>query len=200
MTPALRRIHQAALRLFAERGDSQITIRDLAEAAGIARGTVYNNLAHPETLLEDVAAQLVDEMQRRVVNSMEMVEDPVQRLAFGMRFFIRRAHEEPEWGRFFMRFAFSNATLREVWTGAPTKDLEMGLEQGRYKISTDQLLSVVAMVAGSVLGAMLLVQEGYKTWREAGSDTTQLLLMGLGVDLENALSYAGAELPPLLPL
>ncbi|WP_139042661.1 helix-turn-helix domain-containing protein, partial [Aequoribacter fuscus] len=36
-----KRIHAAAIRLFAETGAQKISIRDLAEEAGVARGTIY---------------------------------------------------------------------------------------------------------------------------------------------------------------
>ena len=37
LNPVQRRIHQAALRLFAEKGASQVNISDLAQEAGVAR-------------------------------------------------------------------------------------------------------------------------------------------------------------------
>jgi len=57
MSPAQTRIHQAALRLFAEKGSNQITVSELAQAAGIARGTIYNNLESPDLLFQSVAAR-----------------------------------------------------------------------------------------------------------------------------------------------
>ena len=123
MSAAETRIHEAALRIFAERGVTPLTISELAEAAGVARGTVYNNLGPTNTLFEDIAARLADEMHERVVMSFVEVADPAQRLANGIRFFIRRAHEEPLWGRFIIRFALGNQVLQGMWTGPPAADL-----------------------------------------------------------------------------
>ena len=200
MNPVLRRIHLGALRLFAERGVNQISVSDLAQAAGVARGTIYNNLSSPETLFDDVSSQLVSEMHQRVVKSFDEVSDPAQRLAFGMRFFIRRAHEEPDWGRFFVRFAFNDASLREILAGPAVYDLQTGLDQGRYCFRHEQLMTVAAMIAGAVLGAMLLVQEGHKTWRDAGADATELVLKALGIAPDEAYALSIADLPPLLSL
>ena len=94
MNPALKRIHKAALRLFAERGVTQVNVSDLAEAASVARGTIYNNLASTDLLFEEVASQLETEMLARTAMSFESIEDPAERLANGIRLFIRRAHEE----------------------------------------------------------------------------------------------------------
>ncbi len=197
MNPAQARIHRAALELFAEKGATQVTISELAQAAGIARGTIYNNLKSPEALFENLAAQLADEMHQRVVASYAGVEDPAQRLANGIRQFIRRAHEEPHWGRFISRFAFSNQSLQGLWAGPPMRDVLMGMTLQRYDFRQEQLPSVIALIAGSTLSAMFLVLEGHRTWREAGSDTAELVLRALGLAPEQARRIATAELPPL---
>lgn len=197
MTPAQIRIHRAALQLFAEKGSSQITVSELASAAGIARGTIYNNLESPESLFENVASQLATEMVERVVASFATVEDPAQRLANGMRFFIRRAHEEPHWGRFVVRFAMNNTSLRGLWNGPPMSDVLNGMSQGRYNFRPEQLPAVIAMITGGVLTSMLLVLEGHRTWREAGSDIAELALRGMGLAADEARRVASSELPAL---
>ena len=197
MSPASTRIHQAALRLFAEKGSTRITVSELAQAAGIARGTIYNNLDSPERLFQSVAAQLALEMHQRIVMSFGGVDDPARRLANGIRFFVRRAHEEPHWGRFVSRFAFSNESLQGLWSGPPMRDVLQGMSLGRYDFRTGQLQSVISLVAGSVLSAMFLVLEGHCPWREAGSDTAELLLRGMGIAPAEACAIATAELPPL---
>lgn len=196
-TPALKRIHQAAVRLFADKGSTEVNISELAHAAGVARGTVYNNLSEPDSLFEEVAAQLSSEMHQRIVASFVLDDDPAQRLANGIRYFIRRAHEEPDWGRFFCRFAMGNASLRELWNGPPMMELLNGLQQGRYQFRQEQLPGMLAMMAGSVLGSMLLVLEGHRTWRDAGADNAELLLRAIGVPIEEARALASTELPPL---
>ena len=197
MTAAETRIHDAALRIFAEKGVTQLTVSELAEEAGVARGTVYNNLGSTDALFEEVAAGLADEMHRRVVSSFAEIDDPAHRLANGIRFFVRRAHEEPVWGRFIIRYAFSNDSLRAMWVGPPASDLRRGQEQKRYRIDPDQLQSALGMITGATLSAMLLVVEGHKTWRASGTDTAELVLRALGVAPREARKIAKLELPPL---
>src|SRR6476659_3407004 len=106
------KIHQAALRLSAERGAAAISISELADAAGIARGTIYNNIADPDALFSDVAAGLAGEMVIRTEATMAAIDDPAARLATGLRLFVRRAHEEPDWGRFIVRFTLTDGALQ----------------------------------------------------------------------------------------
>lgn len=63
-------------------------------------GTVYNNLADLDALFATVANQLSSEMSERIALSAWDLPDPAHRLATGIRFFVRRAHEERHWGRF----------------------------------------------------------------------------------------------------
>jgi AcrR family transcriptional regulator len=200
LNPVQRRIHQAALRLFAEKGVSQVNISDLAQEAGVARGTIYNNVDSIEQLFQQVASQLSKEMHQRVSRSFAGVEDPAQRLANGIRFFVRRTHEEPQWGIFLSRFAMSDASLREMFYSQATLDLMNGLQSGRYQFRQEQMVSVISLLSGSTLAAMFLVIEGLKTWREAGSDVAELILRALGLPDQEARSLATTDLPPLPPL
>ena len=198
LDPVQRRIHEAALRLFAQTGSSRLNVRDLAQEAGVARGTIYNNVGTVDTLFEVLIGELAAEMHERIHQSFGATSDPAQRLASGIRLIIRRAHEEPHWGRFMCRFCLNAAQLREVWLGQPMKDLRQGIESGRYAIREDQLTAVTAMLTGSTLAAGCLVLDGYRGWREAGSETAELLLRALGLAPEEAKELANAELP-LLP-
>lgn len=198
MTSVQSRIHRAALQLFAEKGETRITVSELAQAAGIARGTIYNNLESTDTLFEDVAVHLTAEMHERITASTTQIVDPVQRMAFGLRFFVRRAHDDPHWGRFITRFGFSHASLKALWGGPPMADVMAAMAEGRYSIRPEQVMSAVALIAGSGLAAMLLVQDGHRTWRDAGSDAAELVLRALGIAPDEARRLATLELPPLL--
>jgi AcrR family transcriptional regulator len=200
LNPTQRRIHQAAFRLFAEKGTSQVNILDLAQEAGVARGTIYSNIESMESLFEAVAGQLAREMHERIKKSFDALEDPAQRLANGIRLFIRRAHEDSQWGAFIHKFAMSNSSLREMFISQATTDLMNGLSSGRYKFQQEQLLCVITLISSSVLGSIFLVQEGHRTWRESGSDTAELVLRALGVPPEEARVLATTELPALPPL
>ena len=199
LTAAQQRIHDAALRLFAERGVTQVNVKDLAQAAGVARGTIYNNLEDPEALFEQVAAQLANDMNVRATEGFQGVTDPALRVSMGIRFYVRRAHEEPYWGRFMTRFAVGTPILQHMWAGQPYVDMAAGVQSGRFHLRSEQLPSGMGLLAGTVLSAMFLVLEGLKTWRDAGSDAAELVLVALGVSRAEARELAATELPALPP-
>lgn len=197
MNTAQAKLYDAAMRIFAERGSTQVNVSELAQAAGVARGTVYNNLKAPEALFEEVAANLANEMHRRTSASFAGIEDPAARLAVGIRLFVRRAHEEPHWGRFIVRFAYTNLALQGMFAGPPASDLQAGMANSRYDLETGKLPSALGAIAGITLSAMLLVLEGHKTWREAGSEAAEFVLKGLGLPATESATLATLELPPL---
>ncbi|MAD45431.1 MAG: TetR family transcriptional regulator [Oceanospirillaceae bacterium] len=197
LTSAQRRIYNAAIYLFAEKGSTQVTVSELADTAGVARGTIYNHVDSVQTLFEDVAVHLANEMNQRILSALRQQQDPALKLATGVRHYIRRAHEEPAWGNFISRFGFSSAALRRLGSGAPVQILMDGVQSGQYRIRADQLSAVITMIGSSVLGAIYLVREGLRTWRDAGTDCAELLLRALGVSEEQARALATAELLPL---
>ncbi|WP_210245718.1 MULTISPECIES: TetR/AcrR family transcriptional regulator [Alphaproteobacteria] len=192
------RIHEAAMRLFARVGAGRVNVSDLAAEAGVARGTIYNAVPNPDSLFEDVAGDLAAEMQERVRVSIAALDEPAYRIACGIRLFIRRAHEEPEWGRFIVHFGFSNKTLRGLLTASVADEMAQAIESGRYAIGADQVTAMVAVIGGATLSGMMLVQEGYKSWRDAGSEVAQFILVALGVERTEAAEIARRELPQLI--
>jgi len=200
LTATQKRIQQAALRLFTEKGVDRVNLKELAQRANVARGTIYNNKrASTEQIFQEIASQVNAEMQERVLATLAQIDDPAQRLSVGVRLFVRRAHEEPEWGAFIVRFGMNNSLLRQLWYGQPRRDISAGIAKCRYKLSPGQVPSVITMIATSALGAMFLVQHGTRSWRKAGSDCAELLLRALGIPAREALRIATSELPPLAP-
>jgi AcrR family transcriptional regulator len=166
-------------------------------AAGVARGTIYSHVPDVDGLFEEVAAQLSHEMVMRVAAGIREQADPALRLSIGVRQYIRRAHDEPLWGRFISRFGLNHSLVSAVQGGDPVVDLLAGIEAGRYSITRAQLPAVVALLVGGTLAAMLPVLDGRGTWRTIGSDTVELMLIGLGLAPDEARRVARCELPPL---
>jgi AcrR family transcriptional regulator len=200
MNAAQKRIHLAALRLFSERGNTEVNVSELAQMAGVARGTIYNNLESTDHLFEQVAAQLAEEMDDRVAATYKGVDDPAQRLAIGVRLYAKRAHAEPHWGRFLVHFGMTSDAMRKLWMGPPMHDIELGIQAGRFRVKPEQAPAALGLLAGTTVSAIVLVLEGFRTWRDAGSDAAELVLRGLGLNDEDARTLAVTELPILVEI
>lgn len=195
-----RRIYEAAIRLFAKTGTTDINMSELAREADVGRATVYSYVKSKETLFEHVAAGLGFEMKTRVAGSLPDTVNPLVRIAFGIRFYVRRAQEEPHWGRFLQTFGFRAMEHMSVLGSSIANDLRQGIELGSCRLRQDQLVDGVALVSSAALGAIFLIISGREGWRSAGSSAAELVLVALGVPAEEALRIATEDLPPLRPL
>lgn len=158
-TGARGRIYGAAMRLFAERGGDALTISELAEAAGIARGTIYNNIRKPENLFGEMTNALAAEMIQRTEAAMEDVHDLVARIATGLRLFVRRSHEEKDWGRFLVRFGLVHSALQNLMAGPPARDIGNAIAQKRFKTDAASVPELVTLLNGATMAAMHTVIE-----------------------------------------
>lgn len=190
-----QRIYQAAMRLFAERGSYQISVSELALTAGVARGTIYKHVGSLDNLFNTVVVQLTAEMNQRIAHTIISSNDPAERLAFGIRLYIRRAHDEPDWGHFIMSFGVSASQIHPLWTGQPIQDLYDGITQGRFHLPPEKIASALALLGNTVLAGMQLTRNGYRTWRAAGSDSAELMLRAFGVLPQEAAAIAHKPLP-----
>lgn len=190
-----KRIYAAAVRLYAEKGSSEISVSELAQEAGVARGTVYKYLESPEKLFNKAASQLAAEMIELIEQAHIPDASPAERLATGVRMCIRQAHEAPHWGRFVLNFGLTTESLRVLWMGPPQEDIEAGVSSGIYDITPNMIPSAIGTVGGTTLSGILLVLEGIKTWREAGTDAAVLILRSLGISKAQAEAIANTPLP-----
>ena len=197
MTSTERRISAAAVRLFTEKGASEVTISELAAEAGVARGTLYRNVDSTEGLFNKVVADFSADMHEAVVRTFAGIDDAAMRLAIGVRLWVRFAHENPLMGRFAVRFAMTEESLRAMFTGPPMRDVAAGIATGRYRIEESMTPAIASLLIGSTVSAMWMVLEGQQTWREAGSRTAELLLRALGIDPDEAHTISSAHLPTL---
>jgi AcrR family transcriptional regulator len=197
VTSTERRISDAAVRLFTEKGATEVTISELATEAGVARGTLYRNFDSTEQLFEKVLADFCDDMHERVMRTFVGVDDAAVRLATGVRLWVRFAHENPSMGRFTVRFALTEQSLRAMFTGPPMRDVSAGIATGRYHVDKSMTPGIASLIIGATVSAMWMVLEGHQTWREAGSSTAGLLLRALGIDPDEAQKISTADLPTL---
>jgi AcrR family transcriptional regulator len=88
-----RRIRDAAISLYRERGVAGTTIRAIAERADVVRGTVLNHYGNAEQLLEAVLDEIVTEIRypdERVQDGATSEAERVRRYVDAMfRFFVR---------------------------------------------------------------------------------------------------------------
>lgn len=79
-------IIDAAARVFAERGFSRATTREVAEAAGVSEGTIYNYFASKEDLLLGIMARLTESTHFDEALDRSLPDDPRDLLVALLRY------------------------------------------------------------------------------------------------------------------
>lgn len=75
-----RQIALTAVEVFAEHGFEATSISQIAEAAGIGKGTVYEYFESKEDLITHAMTAWVEQMSQAAAGELEGIEDPPRRL------------------------------------------------------------------------------------------------------------------------
>ncbi len=159
-----REIIEAAARIFAERGYAQTTIREIAAAADLAEGTLYNYFRNKR----DILLAILEQMQRPVdvlleeVQELDSREDFIALVERGLHIFVSQLD-------------FTRTLLAEAWLDDDVLEkfviarlqhvgsrirafVAKRVEGGVFRPMPPELVS--QMILGMVLGVTLPVLRG----------------------------------------
>lgn len=177
------RILESALAVFAEKGPDAPRIDDFIRAACIARGTFYNYYRSTEELLEATSHVLEDALIESINIELERLENPLERLATGIRLWLRKAQEDAVWCRFTVRVRRrAMGVERELGN-----DLRNAMRAGQIRTVDAQVAR--DLVVGTILEAMnrMINDTVPATYAQ---NVTQSILLGLGADRRRAKTLA----------
>ncbi len=183
----------AAEALFGERGIEAVSIDEIALAADLAKGTVYNHFADKDALAAEIAAQARADGETRVNEINAGIADPIRRTIRGVLVFAHFAWERPERARAMMRLTPGAADPLAPVNAGVRADVELGLSNDAFR---GEAASATLLVIGTAY-TLITYLAGAGLSREAamamGRDVTARVLRGLGVPEALALSTAAAE-------
>jgi AcrR family transcriptional regulator len=184
------RILDSAMRVFAEKGPDAPVIDDFIRDAGIARGTFYNHYRSTAELLEATSHALEDDMIQSIMQEIAALDDPLDRLATGVRLWLSRAEHDVLWCSFVARVGRrAEGVERELG-----RDLRDGIAAGTFEVA-----SAVAgrdFVVGTILEAMRRMASD-RVPRSYCPEVARLILRGLGVDRRRAAAVLARPLPAM---
>jgi AcrR family transcriptional regulator len=189
---ALRRtqILDAAAQVFAERGFHRTTVHDVAKAAGIADGTIYNYFENKSALLLGILDRL-NEAERQAIEAAQAQATDLR--TFTHRYFQNHllvfANQNQDLLRVVLSEVLVNAELRERYIQqivAPTfvvilQQLAPLAEQGRLRPESLQLTLQLmsSMLLGLLMARMFDDQSAQSTWEQLPDVLTDLFFEGL---------------------
>jgi AcrR family transcriptional regulator len=177
-TKTRAQLTQAARALYAERAIESVTIDDLVNEAGVAKGTFYVHFEHLADLQIAVADELAQELDDLLQPFRLQLADPIERIAAGCAAFIREAFGSPSWGCLAARSAWELPSVAQAARKNLREDLRLAAARGRLGGITPELGFDV--VSGIVLQTMRAAGERRLTASDAPA-AVEAILRALGV-------------------
>jgi AcrR family transcriptional regulator len=188
------RLLESALLVFAQKGP-QAVIDDVIAQAGMARGSFYNYFRTNEELLTAVASEISDELLRAIDPAVQLLDDPVERIARGVRLLLHAVTQFPLFGAFMVRLPFPTANSSLLGVRFLTRDVASAIASGslthiRQRVATDLVVGVVLNGAHS-----LVADPSDRAYPEA---IVSAMLKGLGIDAKEAARIVKQPLPKIV--
>jgi len=153
------KVHQAALRLFAQNGYAAVSMRQIAADVGVQAGALYNYTPDKQSLLFDLLKGHMDALLEARAQT-ETDTGARQRLEAFVRFHIRFHHARGD-AVFISYMELRNLTsenfkvietMRREYEADLQAILEQGVECGHFKLADPKIsaLAVIAMLTGVV--------------------------------------------------
>ena len=189
-----RALIDAARRIMSEKGIDAATMLEIAEAADVGAGTVYNYFKSKEDLAIAVLEELMHELAIRIEKVTDTFEDPAQVYAFGIRTVIDTATQDPRWRQLLYRSeVIADAAYHQKGPFA-IRDMENATRAGRFRV-TDAPLTW-KMACHAIVGVALAVTQETLS-PEVVDETVIRLLCMTGIGLDEARDLAMRERPAL---
>ena len=189
-----RSLIDAALRLVARKEAGEIALLDVAAEAEVSNGTIYNYFRTREEVLEAVGIAMADEFSDAISALSSDVRSGAQRLSIGVRMFIRRAADDPQWASALLRIFHFDQAIRSRLAVHVLGDLQEGLCEGAFAYEDEGI--ALDLVVSCTTGAMRSVVEG-RAAAEHDVRVAEMVLKALGATPAKARKIASLPLPSI---
>lgn len=178
----------AASALFARRAVESVTVDEVIQEAGVAKGTFYVHFNDLSALIAAVADALVNSIDELLQPVRLSIDDPALRIAYGCSCFIDKALTDPDWAGLAARMATTVAKGGEVARRRLYEDLKQNTKRlPRGSVSAELGQEVVVGILVQVLGA---IAEGKLLSRDR-EGVLAAILRAIGLDARQVKSVLG---------
>ena len=185
------RLLDKALTLAAQKGPSAVSVDDVISAAEVSRGTFYKYFDAPDTLIQELAAEVSKAVIEAMHPLVRPITDPAKCVSQGMRTALRLVRAYPVLGAFMVRAGWPALERTHLFFTVVGVDLKKGIRTGRFtRMHLDVALN---LLAGSMVGAMHSITSG-RMPRDFPEQTAAALLRALGLAADEALAIASSPL------
>jgi AcrR family transcriptional regulator len=173
----------AALR-FAEQGYHPTSVAEIVEGLGVGKGVFYWYFSSKEELFLEILREAQLELRRTQQLAIEDEDDPVQRIAKGMRASIKWSSEHPELHQLFAfaateeRFAPAMRKGEQIALADAVRHVTEGIARGEIR-DGDPTVMTHAILGVTTHLVRRCVQEQGRPWDEVADAAVAFCLEGL---------------------
>lgn len=173
----------SAISEIAVNGFNNLSIKEVAQSAGLANGTFYNHFDTLDELIKQAVVAVAREIVEDIAISITGIDNGLERMILSTEKAIQKLVAEPEWGTIFVG----------AWHNFPehSQDAIRFLQADLRKAKRQKLLPVKVtrlledqIVTVILLGIATLIREGDKN--KIRLETHEAILKLLGIDPERA--------------
>ena len=145
----------AAKALYSTRPWESVTVDEVVNEAGVAKGTFYTHFNDLNELAAAVAGELVKSFDELIQPLRLSLSDPLLRIAFGCDAFFQKSLDDRLWASLAARMARSYPTVGKVARKRFSEDLREALKQSaRAGLSPQLALEVSIEIVVQVMAAI----------------------------------------------
>ena len=183
----------AGLKLLAEQSIDRVSIDDIVQHAGVAKGSFFNHFADKGELASAIAMKIRIGVEVNIAAANRDVADPALRVARGISTFVQFAFTQRLAAKSFARVYTSNIGGTQPLNAGVRSDVALGIVEKRFPLTSTE--AGVVCVTGSAQGLLASIITNNPNRDEAVAlsiDVLTVLLAGFGVDPNEARYLSGA--------
>ncbi len=139
---------RAAQTLIAE-GRTNVPVLEITQAADVGMGSFYNHFESKEELFEAAVESVMDSYGQLIDTLTADIADPAEVFATSFRLAGRLHRREPELSRVLLHNALTLLSSEDGLAPRARRDIQAGVDAGRFKV--DDVDLAVTMAAGALL-------------------------------------------------
>lgn len=176
----------ATAKLLSERSIDGLSVDDITQASGVAKGTFYNHFPDKDALAQEIAREIRGQLEALVAATNEGVTDAAMRVARGMCLYAKVALTDPVRASLMAQSMPQDLSLDLRNGSGLGGDIALGISTGRLRVATRDSATTFVVGAGSALILRLLAERHRPTAVMFAQQMVALTLRGLGLDADEA--------------
>ena len=171
----------AGLRLLAAKPIDAISIDEIVQEAGVAKGSFYNHFDDKDGLARTIARRIRVDVEREVDEANRGVEDPARRVVRAVCVYIRHALTDRQRASVLLRLHADASHADAPMNRGVLADVSDGLAKGRFAIPSAEVGVLLIMGVAQMALSRAHAEPAPEVAIRLGQQLCALILRGLGL-------------------